>query len=133
MTAASDGPVAAEVVLPEILTPQLLDLYEVLLGLATLPASRVLLGGQMVLLGGQMVLLHALEHGRAPPRVSDDGDVPADVRTHRSGLRQIVAALEAEGVTDDRIGPTGIRHRWLRSGAGLGHGRLVVDVLAPEV
>ena len=51
------------------------ELWHVLLDLG----EQLTVGWALV--GGQMVLLHALEHGRVPPQISQDGDVVADVRT----------------------------------------------------
>lgn len=47
--------------------------------------------------GGQMVLLHALEHGRTPPQVSQDGDVIVDIRSDPTGLLGVVSELEVWG------------------------------------
>jgi hypothetical protein len=53
------------------------------------------------LVGGQMVLRHALEHGRVPPQISQDGDVVADVRTRPSAVQDVVDVLGPEGLPAD--------------------------------
>ena len=68
------------------------ELWHVLLDLG----EQLTVGWTLV--GGQMVLLHALEHGRVPPQISQDGDVVADVRTTPSAVQDVVAALHEEQV-----------------------------------
>lgn len=95
------------------------------------------------LVGGQMVILHALEHGVAPVRATQDGDVVADVRTDRGALRLIVEVLVAAGFDLAGITPDGIGHRYTRplADTSVSEGSaaatpapplVVIDVLAPE-
>ncbi len=49
------------------------------------------------LVGGQMVLLHALEHGRAPQRLSEDLDVVVDARVRPPALSRMLLALRDLG------------------------------------
>lgn len=95
------------------------------------------------LVGGQMVILHALEHGVAPVRPTQDGDVVADVRTDRSALRLVVETLVATGFDLAGITPDGIGHRYTRPIAEADASErsaaptptpplVVIDVLAPE-
>ena len=58
------------------------------------------------LVGGQMVLLLALEHENAPPRVSEDIDVVADVRARPPRMPRLVAALNAAGSSSISWFPT---------------------------
>jgi hypothetical protein len=89
-----------------------------------------------------MVILHALEHGVAPVRPTQDGDVVADVRADKRALRQVVEALTTAGFDLAGITPDGVGHRYTRpltdesSGrlatAGLATRQVVIDLLAPE-
>lgn len=81
------------------------------------------------LVGGQMVLLHALEHGRVPPQVSQDGDVVADVRAAPSAIGRVVAVLERAGFHVDGMSPDLIAHRYVRPASPK---PVQVDVLAPD-
>ena len=81
------------------------------------------------LIGGQMVLLHALEHGRSPSQVSQDGDIVADIRSDQGGLKAVVAALTRAGFDLESISTFGVAHRYKRATGGR---FVVVDVLAPE-
>lgn len=81
------------------------------------------------LIGGQMVMLHALEHGRSPSQVSQDGDLVADVRADQGSLHTVVEALELAGFGLESMSTFGIAHRYTRSTAGR---PVVVDLLAPE-
>jgi hypothetical protein len=81
------------------------------------------------LIGGQMVLLHALEHGRSPSQVSQDGDVVADIRSDQGGLKAMVDALTRAGFDLESISTFGVAHRYKRPTGGR---FVVVDVLAPE-
>lgn len=110
------------VTLPPLASP-VDQLWHVLLDLAeqlTVPWTIV---------GGQMVLLHALEHGRIPPQVSQDGDVIADVRATTGAIRAVVAAVEAAGFHLDGMSPTHLAHRYIRPSSP---GPVTIDVLAPE-
>lgn len=81
------------------------------------------------LIGGQMVLLHAIEHGRVPPQVSQDGDVIADVRADPGALTHVVAGLEDLGFALQSISADGLAHRYTRTAEPR---PVVIDVLAPE-
>jgi hypothetical protein len=111
------------VVLPPLAAP-VDELWHVLLDLATD------LTVPWTLVGGQMILLHALEHGRTPPQVSQDGDLLADLRAAPSALRAVAAALEAAGFHPDPS-PDGLIHRYLRPAARATQ-PVTIDVLAPE-
>ena len=81
------------------------------------------------LVGGQMVLLHAVEHGRVPPQISQDGDLIADVRSEQGAITAVVDLLTGTGFELDGISPEGLAHRYVRPA----HPRSVaIDVLAPE-
>ena len=115
-------PSRPSVTLPPLASP-VDELWHVLLDLAeqlTVPWTIV---------GGQMVLLHALEHGRVPPQVSQDGDVLADVRSSTGAIRAVVMALETAGFHVDGMSPTHLAHRYVRRGSLR---PVTVDVLAPE-
>jgi hypothetical protein len=99
------------------------ELWHVLLDLG----EQLTVGWALV--GGQMVLLHALEHGRVPPQISQDGDIVADVRTRQSAVHDVVAALEAAGFEPDIPSAEGIAHRYSRPAEPR---PVVVDVLGPE-
>ncbi len=77
------------------------------------------------LVGGQMVFLHGLEHGRVPPRVSEDIDVIADVRAQPPRISRIVEALKAVDFVLGDPYPDGYAHRFQR-------GRVAIDLLAPD-
>lgn len=81
--------------------------------------------GDWTLIGGQMVLLHALEHGRTPPRVSQDIDVVVDARVRPPALARVVSSLLDLGFAEAGISADEIAHRFQR-------GRVAIDVLAPE-
>ena len=81
------------------------------------------------LVGGQMVLLHAVEHGRVPPQISQDGDLIADVRSEQGAITAVVNLLTGMGFELDGASPEGLAHRYVRPA----HPRSVaIDVLAPE-
>ncbi len=108
--------------LPELAAP-VDQLWHVLLDLSeqlTVPWTLV---------GGQMVLLHALEHGRVPPQVSQDGDVIADVRSEQGAIAAVVAGLTVAGFELDEFSPDGLAHRYVRPSEPV---PVKVDVLAPE-
>lgn len=77
------------------------------------------------LVGGQMVLLLALEHETAPPRISEDIDVVADVRARPPRMPRLVATLDAAGFVIGEPDPDGYSHRFQRD-------RIVVDLLVPD-
>ncbi len=77
------------------------------------------------LVGGQMVLLHALEHGRAPQRLSEDLDVVVDARVRSPALSRMLSALRDLGFCEAEVSHDEVAHRFSR-------GRASVDVLAPE-
>lgn len=77
------------------------------------------------LIGAQMVALHALEHGRTPPRRSEDADVLANVRAVQDATRLLSRLLEQQGFAMDPPNLVGISHRF-RSG------RVTIDLLAPD-
>jgi hypothetical protein len=81
------------------------------------------------LVGGQMVLLHALEHGRVPPPISQDGELVADVRAQPGALSIVVKALSSLSFELEGISADGIGHRYVRPAEPR---PVVVDVLAPE-
>lgn len=66
------------------------------------------------LVGGQMVLLHAVEHGRVPPQISQDGDLIADVRSEQGAIAAVVDLLTGTGFELDGISPEGLAHRYVR-------------------
>jgi hypothetical protein len=118
------------------LAPPVDELWHVLLDLGdslTVPWTLV---------GGQMVILHALEHGVAPVRPTQDGDVVADVRADRRALRAVVEALTGAGFELAGITPDGVGHRYSRpladreseppTTASPAPRQVVIDVLAPE-
>jgi hypothetical protein len=84
------------------------------------------------LIGGQMVLLHALEHGRVPPQISQDGDVVADVRADPRGLAALAATLENSGFNLAGISTDGIAHRYKRRSVHDDTRPVVIDILAPD-
>jgi hypothetical protein len=71
-------------------------------------------------IGGQMVLLHALEHGRLPPQISQDGDVITDVRADPGALGSLTEALRSLGFVSAGITADGRSHRFEREGAEAG-------------
>lgn len=77
------------------------------------------------LAGGQMVYVHCQEHGVAPERPSDDGDVILDVRAHPTALKDFVTALKQVGFDADGSTWQGHQHRWVRGDA-------TIDVLVPR-
>lgn len=81
------------------------------------------------LVGGQMVLLHALEHGRVPPQISQDGDVIADVRSEHGAITAVVGALVGAGFDLAGISTDGLAHRYVRPAEPR---PVTIDVLAPE-
>lgn len=109
------------IVLPPLGAP-VDQLWHVLLDLSEIPV-------RWTLIGGQMVLLHALEHGRVPPQISQDGDLLADVRADQKALRTIVNALTDRGFDLEAITTDGRAHRYIRPAAPR---PVIVDVLAPE-
>jgi hypothetical protein len=109
------------IVLPPLGSP-VDQLWHVLLDLAELPV-------RWTLIGGQMVLLHALEHGRVPPQISQDGDVIADIRADQTALRTVVKALTDRGFDLEAITTDGRAHRYVRPAEPR---PVVVDVLAPD-
>jgi len=81
------------------------------------------------LVGGQMVLLHAAEHGRVPPQISQDGDLIADVRSEQGAITAVVDLLTGTGFELDGISPEGLAHRYVRPALPRS---VAIDVLAPE-
>ncbi|MDX6646802.1 MAG: hypothetical protein QOK40_2529 [Miltoncostaeaceae bacterium] len=77
------------------------------------------------LVGGQMVLLHALEHDRPVPRISEDLDLVVDTRVRPRALPILLGTLESLEFADTGISADGVAHRFARQG-------VVIDVLAPE-
>lgn len=77
------------------------------------------------LIGGQMVLLHALEHGRAPQRVSEDLDLVVNARVRPLALPRMLSTLDELGFAEASISHDEVAHRFSR-------GRTNVDVLAPD-
>jgi hypothetical protein len=98
------------------------ELWDVLLDLGSMPIA-------WTLIGGQMVLLHALNHGRRPPQISEDGDVIVDIRAKQISLRAVVRALAERGFDLEAITTDGRAHRYVRATAGK---PVVIDVLAPD-
>jgi len=80
---------------------------------------------EWTLIGGQMVLLHGLEHGRLPPRVSEDLDLVVNVRTRPPALPRMMTALHQLGFGSWGVSPEGIAHRFERDG-------VLIDVLGPD-
>ena len=77
------------------------------------------------LIGGQMVLLHALGHGRTPPRVSRDLDLVIDARVRPPAIPAVISALDALGFEPGPIGFDEVAHRFTR-------GQATIDILAPD-
>ncbi len=96
-----------------------LELWQALLDIADRMPS------DWTLVGGQMVLLHALEHGRAPQRLSEDLDVVVDARVRPPALSRMLSALRDLGFCEAEVSHDEVAHRFSR-------GRASVDVLAPE-
>lgn len=109
------------ITLPPLASP-VDQLWHLLLDLGALPV-------RWTLIGGQMVLLHALEHGKVPPQISQDGDVIADIRADQSALQTVVKALRSHGFDLEAITTDGRAHRYIRPAEPK---PVVVDVLAPE-
>lgn len=93
------------------------------------------------IVGGQMVLLHGLEHGRVPPRLSDDIDAAVDVRAAPGATRRLVEILQHLGYRSAGATLDGHAYRFSKQAGGaaahvdvvVGEGDdLVVDVLVPE-
>ena len=99
--------IRSRVTLPPLASP-VDQLWHVLLDLAET------LSAPWTLIGGQMVLLHALEHGRVPPQISQDADVVADVRASQQALTDLVVALTAAGFTAATPSTDGLLHRYQR-------------------
>ena len=95
------------------------ELWHALLDIADRMAS------DWTLIGGQMVLLHALEHGRAPQRVSEDLDLVVDARVRPLALPRMLSTLDDLGFAAVAISHDGVAYRFSR-------GRTSVDVLAPD-
>lgn len=102
------------------------ELWEVLLRLADKAKTKRV---PWMLIGGQMVLLHALEHGREPLQVSQDGDAIADIRARPEGLTKLVALLEQEDFELDGVSGEGRAHRYKHKTFDP---PVMVDVLAPD-
>jgi hypothetical protein len=102
------------------------ELWEVLLRLADKARTRRV---PWMLIGGQMMLLHALEHGRKPFQVSQDGDAIADIRARPEGLTKLVAILEEEDFELDGVSGDGRAHRYQHKTFDP---PVMVDVLAPD-
>lgn len=84
--------------------------------------------GTWTLIGAQMVALHAVEHGRVPPRRSDDVDALVEARTVARSMPSDLAAwlLDHDYRQDPPGGLDGLTgHRFRRPPA-------VIDVLAPD-
>jgi hypothetical protein len=95
------------------------DLWHALLDIAEqMPAD-------WTLIGGQMVLLHGLEHGRTPPRLSQDLDLVIDARVRPPAFPAMIASLTRLGFEEAPIGFDEVAHRFIR-------GSSTVDVLAPD-
>lgn len=77
-----------------------------------------------VLVGGQMVLLHTLEHGLAPHRVTNDGDIIVGVWTRRDALKNISRFLTDRHFT---LTATADKH-----GYRYEHDDAQIDLLIPE-
>jgi hypothetical protein len=77
-----------------------------------------------VLIGGLMVQLHALEHGVADVRVTQDIDVLGRARP-QGALSRIDRVLQEQDFVVDLSDPDGYAWRYVR-------GDLIVDVLAPD-
>lgn len=75
------------------------ELWEVLLRLAS-KTERV----PWMLIGGQMMLLHAVEHGREPLQVSQDGDAIADIRGHRYKHKTFDPPVLIDVLAPDNVG-----------------------------
>lgn len=77
------------------------------------------------LIGAQMVALHGLEHGKQPPRLSNDIDVLANVRVLQDATRRLSQVLVEEGFEMDTPNMDGLSHRFRSK-------RVSIDLLAPE-
>jgi hypothetical protein len=78
-----------------------------------------------VLIGAQMVALHGMEHGRRPPRTSEDIDLLVDVKVLARGTERVSKLLLDMGLELDGASPMNVGHRFVGRGAR-------VDVLAPD-
>lgn len=77
------------------------------------------------LIGAQMVALHGMEHGKLPPRASEDLDILVNIRVMTRGTEQFSRLLLELGLHLDGSSPTGLAHRFAGRGTK-------VDVLAPD-
>lgn len=77
------------------------------------------------LVGAQMVLLHALEHGRTPPRRTSDLDVIVNVRSVAMTPSRFASRLESLGYELEGVNADGVGHRFKRD-------RVKFDVLLPD-
>jgi hypothetical protein len=72
-----------------------------------------------------MVALHGMEHGRLPPRSSEDLDVLVNIRMLTNGTALVSRLLLDLGLDLDGASPDNIGHRFVGRGTR-------VDVLAPD-
>jgi len=77
------------------------------------------------LIGAQMVALHGMEHGRMPPRRSQDADVLANVRAVQDATRRLSQTLVQQGFHMDQPNLDGLSHRFRSD-------RVTIDLLAPD-
>ncbi len=81
--------------------------------------------GGWTLIGAQMVALHGMEHGRLPPRRSQDADVLANVRAIQDATRRLSHVLVQQGFEMDAPNLDGLSHRFRSD-------RVSIDLLAPD-
>ncbi|HLY87425.1 MAG TPA: hypothetical protein VKQ27_00435 [Acetobacteraceae bacterium] len=77
------------------------------------------------LIGAQMVALHGMEHGKLPPRSSEDLDILVNIRLITHGTEEFSRLLLEIGMDLDGSSPTGLAHRFVGRGTK-------VDILAPD-
>lgn len=95
------------------------DLWEALLEVAERETEN------WTLIGAQMVLLHALEHGRTPPRRTSDLDVIVNVRSIAMTPERFAGTLASLGYELEGVSADGVGHRFVRD-------RVKFDVLLPD-
>ncbi|MBW1808879.1 MAG: hypothetical protein JRJ19_01980 [Deltaproteobacteria bacterium] len=72
-----------------------------------------------------MVALHGREHGRIPPRATQDADVLVNLRIVQDGTARFSRLLVQSGYELEGVDAFGVGHRFT-------DGRVKIDVLAPD-